>query len=120
VAAQPEHHGDGAEHQQHDGRHQQRAGPHIGHRRADRALDALREGAAVDRLVGEGLHGAHGLQGLVGIGAHVGDAVLGGARQPADAAAEEDDGQHDKGHDQQCEARELRARNDHHDGAAGE
>ena len=58
-------------------------------RGAERALDALREGAPVERLVGERLHGAHGVQGLAGIGADVGDAVLGGARQPAHAPAEQ-------------------------------
>ncbi len=61
---------------------------------------ALAEPLAVDRLVGEGLHGADGVDRLLGIGAEPGDRILALARQMPDAPPVDKD-RHDDDRDHQ-------------------
>ena len=87
AAADPEHHDDRAEHQRDHGAREQAARPGPLGRRAERLLAEAGEAAALAALLGEGLHRADRVQGLLGLRAELADAVLGrGARAAAPCA----------------------------------
>ena len=118
VAADPQDDADRAEHEHDHRRDQQRALADPRQRGRERGLDALAEAAPVLRLVAVGLHGADLVQRLVDVGADVADAVLARAREPAHAAAEEEDRHDHQRHAGQHEQRELGAGDrEHHEPA---
>ena len=109
MAADPQHRADRAE-----GQHDDHGGQHGAHadtrnRGGEGVLDPVGEAAPLKRFVGEGLHRAHGGDGLIDMVAGVGDAVLAVARQAAHPAAEDDDGQNNQRHDQHHEPGQFRA-----------
>jgi hypothetical protein len=69
-----------------------RRGRGCGAWRSEGAFDRVAEALRFDFLVGEGLHGGHGVEDFAGHGRGVGHAVLRIARQLAHAA-KHDDGQ---------------------------
>jgi hypothetical protein len=89
----------------------ERSDRHLEHR-----LDALREGRALARLVGERLDGAHLVDRLVDVAGDVGHPVLHGARELAQPRADEHDRQQHQRHSEERQHRELGAgEEEHHD-----
>ena len=112
MPADPEDHADGAEHGDDHERGQQpsrHVSPESGR---ERLVYPRAEAPAVDRLVPEGLDGADRVERLLAMRRDVGHAILARARQAADAAAEENDGEHHDGHDQEHQAGEPGARDE--------
>ena len=106
MPAQPEHDGDGAEHQRDDDRPQHRPGAGIAGGGGERVLGRGGEAGALAVLLGEGLDRADGVDGFLGCSRDIGHAVLGGAGQAADAPADHHDRDHHQRHHDQDEAGE--------------
>ncbi len=120
MAADPQDDGNGAEGEEDDesGEHRPHRDPPPRHREG--GLRMRPEARAVDRLMGEGLHGADGVDCLFRIAAQPGDGVLAVAREMADPPAIDEDRHDDDRNDEEDQRGQLGAGQEQHDEAAGE